>query len=72
MRFSVIAVLSAIASVAVAAPIERRAAFVAQSYPQFQISGGVAGNALAEANKVFVGMSHSALLTRIHNNGIYL
>ncbi|EIN11746.1 hypothetical protein PUNSTDRAFT_131901 [Punctularia strigosozonata HHB-11173 SS5] len=34
--------------------LTRRAAFVEQSYADFQISDGVAGNAQAEANAVFV------------------
>ncbi|KAJ6605073.1 hypothetical protein B0H10DRAFT_1922793, partial [Mycena sp. CBHHK59/15] len=62
-RFSLLAVLiPALASVVGAAPIPesrrsllpRAFSFALQSYDQFQISDGVAGNAQAEANAVFV------------------
>ncbi|KAJ7216346.1 hypothetical protein GGX14DRAFT_561921 [Mycena pura] len=53
-RFALLALLAPTLA-AVAAPISNRAfSFALQSYAQFQISGGVGGNAAAQANAVFV------------------
>jgi hypothetical protein len=55
VRLTVLALLPALASLVMGAPILRRAAFVEQAYSAFQISDGVGGNAAAQANAVFVG-----------------
>ncbi|KAG5653136.1 hypothetical protein H0H81_002128 [Sphagnurus paluster] len=52
--------VSLVSAAPLPAAIEARAgAFKLQNYAQFQISGGVAGKAAAEANAVFVGMLSS-------------
>ncbi|KAF7342210.1 NAD(P)-binding protein [Mycena venus] len=55
MRFTCLALLvSALAVSAAPVPEKRAFSFALQSYSQFQISDGVAGNAQAEAEAVFV------------------
>ncbi|KAJ7714129.1 hypothetical protein B0H16DRAFT_1896019 [Mycena metata] len=55
VRFVFIALLvPALAAFAAPLPSKRAFSFALQSYDQFQISDGVAGNAEAEANAVFV------------------
>jgi hypothetical protein len=60
VRLTVLALLPALASLVMGAPILRRAAFVEQAYSAFQISDGVGGNAAAQANAVFVGACGSS------------
>ncbi len=53
MQFSVLLITAfATLSLASPAPIEKRAVFGATTYDAISISGGTAGNALAEANAV--------------------
>ncbi|CAG8959213.1 hypothetical protein HYFRA_00012571 [Hymenoscyphus fraxineus] len=58
---SILAIVLALTSTAVCAPLDRRA-LTAKSYNDFQVSGGVGGNALAEANAQFpVGTNFKAV-----------
>jgi len=52
MRFSTITLFLSLAATTLAAPVERRA-LKTQTYNQFQVSDGVAGNALAEVDAKF-------------------
>jgi len=52
MRFSTLTLLLSLTTSILSAPTEKRA-LKTQSYNQFQVSGGVAGNALAEVNAKF-------------------
>jgi len=52
MRFSTITLFLSLTASALSAPIERRA-LKTQTYNQFQVSDGIAGNALAEVDAKF-------------------
>ncbi|KAF2708677.1 hypothetical protein K504DRAFT_467913 [Pleomassaria siparia CBS 279.74] len=53
MRFSTSIILSGLLAIGFAAPVTNRRALAVQAYNDFQVSDGVAGNALAEVQAKF-------------------
>ncbi|ETW80941.1 hypothetical protein HETIRDRAFT_427792 [Heterobasidion irregulare TC 32-1] len=70
VRLAVFAVFASALLGAVSAAPVRRAAFALQSYAQFQISDGTAGNAAAQANAVFVDPFKNVDLTTVDSTTI--